>query len=183
MKKKKTNKQLGTVLVLSIIILSLILLIGLTASKIMVSEIKMTSNTSDSTEAYGAADAGIEYALYQIKQGTAKADIVSGRDCAEDQWFDVGSNKYCLEITDDGFKAIGKAGKTNRALEVEVALAQAGGGPETWKCEKVFATSSVDCLDGYTLITGGCSGGPSSYPKDNGWQCDFSSNAYAWCCQ
>ena len=119
----KTKKQSGTTLILSIIILSLILVISLTASKIMVSETKMTSNTSDSIQAYQAADAGIEYALYRIKQGDDEiSTIVANCPCPPEK--PVGSNSsYCLEeIVGVGIKAIGKANKARRALEIEVEL-------------------------------------------------------------
>ena len=123
----KTKK--GTIsILLTILILSVILLIALGLSDIMLKQIKMSGQASDSIKAYQAADSGIEYALHQVKQGNPIPNdklcdnCTLGSDCPE-----IDGSSYCLEITNGdqtnpkAIKSIGKAGKVRRAIEVAVA--------------------------------------------------------------
>ena len=114
-------KSKGVALILSVIILTAVLAIALTAGKIFTDKLKMSRNTSDSMKAYYAAESGIEYALYQIKQTPSWTPTVNCSD--PNQWTEVDGAKYCLEKTGDTIKAIGKAGETRRGIEVEVASA------------------------------------------------------------
>jgi len=187
------TKNKGVALVLSVIILTAVLAIALTAGKIFTDKLKMSRNTSDSMKAYYAAESGIEYALYQIKQTPSWAPTANCSDL--NQWTGVDGAKYCLEKTGDTIKAIGKAGETRRGIEV--ALAQAG------TCQLVNTTATpetaTNCPGGFLLVVGGCAVGTgcggicdaygyNSHPVDNGWFCRSHDTtkpvtAYAWCCQ
>lgn len=119
----KITKNKGMALILSVIILTAVLAIALTAGKIFTDRIKMSRNTSDSMKAYYAAESGIEYALYQIKNSQ---EIEASHKCNVDMtnWQTVDGAFYCLKQEGDTIKAIGKAGEARRGVEVEVAQAQ-----------------------------------------------------------
>jgi len=109
------TKNKGVALILSVIILTAVLAIALTAGKVMVDKIKMSRNTSDSMKAYYAAESGIEWALHEIKTGSD----LSQCPCLGN----IDGASYEIRIEGDTIKAIGKAGETRRGIEVEVAQA------------------------------------------------------------
>jgi len=74
--KKLKTEQGATAILMSVFILSIILLVSLTAANIMVAEIKMSREIANSIPAFYAADAGAEQCLYQARKGVA-TDICS----------------------------------------------------------------------------------------------------------
>jgi Tfp pilus assembly protein PilV len=109
MPNHQTKKGAISIL-LAVLILTSVFIIVFGLSGIMLKQIRMSGQASDSVKAYQAADSGIEWALYQVKQGIA--------------------GSYCLEITagtqDDpeGIKSIGKVRQVRRAVEVAMAAAE-----------------------------------------------------------
>ncbi len=72
-KFKKINNQKGFSAILTLLILGVVLVISLSISALMVSEIKMVGAYDQSVTAYYAADAGIEDSLLNVKNtGSAK---------------------------------------------------------------------------------------------------------------
>ncbi|MFH1392590.1 MAG: pilus assembly PilX N-terminal domain-containing protein [bacterium] len=147
------TKNKGVALILSVIILTAVLAIALTAGKVMVDKIKMSRNTSDSMKAYYAAESGIEYALYRIKNSL---EIEESHKC--DNWQPVDGAFYCLKQEGDSIKAIGKAGEARRGIEVEVAQAAGPTGPSFyWTEDDTFdgSTAGADdvCATGYHMCT------------------------------
>jgi Tfp pilus assembly protein PilX len=68
---KFNNTQSGIALLLTMIITSAALLIAVLISNVVTTQIKLSSDIRDSTLAIYAADSGIEWELYQIRQGAA----------------------------------------------------------------------------------------------------------------
>ena len=122
--KKQKNQKGAVSLLLVILILSGILIIALSVSKIVLREIQMTAQISESVRAYQAADTGIEWALYQIIK--VKQPIPAERLCNNNGWTSLDNQTaYCLEITNGtpqvpkAVKAIGRVNKVRRAIEIE----------------------------------------------------------------
>lgn len=65
------NNQKGIALLLTVIIISAVLLIATLIINIVITQLKLTGDINDSTSAIYAADSGVEWQLYQIRQGTS----------------------------------------------------------------------------------------------------------------
>lgn len=146
-------KSKGVALILSVIILTAVLAIALTAGKVFTDKLKMSRNTSDSMKAYYAAESGIEYALYRIKNSL---EIEASYKCNADMtnWQTIDGAFYCLKQEGDLIKAIGKAGGTKRGIEVALAAGTSefgvinnvsSGSPNT-ACEAAGYTASTGAL-------------------------------------
>jgi Tfp pilus assembly protein PilX len=72
MPNHQTKKGAISIL-LAVLILTSVFIIVFGLSGIMLKQIRMSGQASDSVKAYQAADSGIEWALYQVKQGIAMA--------------------------------------------------------------------------------------------------------------
>ncbi|MFH1392822.1 MAG: hypothetical protein ABIG73_00325 [Patescibacteria group bacterium] len=66
--KTINKKQSGIALILTIVISSVVLLIAGLIASIVMTQLKLASDISDSTIAIYAADSGVEYKLYQIRK-------------------------------------------------------------------------------------------------------------------
>lgn len=137
------TKNKGVALILTVIILTAVLAIALTAGKVFTDKIKMSRNTSDSMKAYYAAESRIECELYKLQH--AETDCAAQHPDTE------------AEIGVDYIKAIGKAGDARRGIEV--ALAAAGGITAIGVVIPPGTDSAIsidqDCKDGgYTASTG-----------------------------
>jgi len=110
-------KSKGVALILSVIILTAVLAIALTAGKIFTDKLKMSRNTSDSMKAYYAAESGIEWALWYYKTNSVLPT------CEPSCTATIDGAEYEIKIVNGAIKAIGKAGETRRGIEVEVASA------------------------------------------------------------
>jgi len=66
---KIANQQKGAVaILLSVLVLAAVLVMGLTIARVVVSQITMTNQASQSVRAFYAADAGAELCLYQARR-------------------------------------------------------------------------------------------------------------------
>lgn len=64
----ENNQKGAAALFLTVILLSGLLVVGLAVGWVMLSEIKLSHGTGDSTVAYYVADSGIEWDLYRVRQ-------------------------------------------------------------------------------------------------------------------
>lgn len=103
----KIKKNKGIALILSIIILSAVLAIGLTVSMVMVDKVKISRDSSDSIKAYYVAESRLECELYKLKNEEAST--------------------YCDHIANttvdkgpDYIKVTGSVGNTKRAVKIAI---------------------------------------------------------------
>ena len=108
---KHNRKHNGFALLLTVIILSIVMLIALFIASIVAVQSKLSSDINDSTAAIYAADSGIEWELYQIRQGGSAA-------------MPVMSNGAQISATVSGnfpnftIRSLGSIGVVKRQLEV-----------------------------------------------------------------
>lgn len=74
--RKNMAKQEGIALLLTMIILSIVTLVSVFIVNIISNELKLASDINDSKKAIYAADSGVEWQLYQIRQGATVASPV-----------------------------------------------------------------------------------------------------------
>ncbi len=67
------NNQKGIALLLTTIILSIVMLTAVFISNIVLTQLRLAGDINDSAAAIYAADAGVEWQLYQIRQGVSIA--------------------------------------------------------------------------------------------------------------
>ena len=65
------NNQKGITLLLTVIIISIVMSIAILISNIVITQLKLAGDISDSVTAIYAADSGVEWQLYQIRYGTS----------------------------------------------------------------------------------------------------------------
>jgi len=65
------NNQKGVALLLTTIIISIVLLIATLIANIVITQLKLAGDINDSTTAIYAADSGVEWQLYQIRNGAS----------------------------------------------------------------------------------------------------------------
>ncbi|MDP2946307.1 MAG: hypothetical protein Q8N61_02540 [bacterium] len=65
------NNQKGITLLLTVIIISIIMSIAILISNIVITQLKLAGDISDSVAAIYAADSGVEWQLYQIRYGAS----------------------------------------------------------------------------------------------------------------
>lgn len=71
MKFIKSNKENGIALLLTVIILSVVTLVAISIASIVVVQLRLVRDIDDSKAAIYAADSGVEWQLYQIRQGVS----------------------------------------------------------------------------------------------------------------
>ena len=109
--KTINKKQSGIALILTVIISSVVLLIAGLIASIVMTQLKLASDISDSTIAIYAADSGVEWQLYQIRYGASVPAPVM-------------SNSASISTTIIGsypnftIKSLGSYGLVRRQLEV-----------------------------------------------------------------
>ena len=74
--RQSMAKQEGVALLLTMIILSVVTLVSVFIVNIVSNELKLSSDINDSKKAIYAADSGVEWQLYQIRQGATVASPV-----------------------------------------------------------------------------------------------------------
>lgn len=72
-KFKSKSTQSGVALLLTVIILSIVTLVSVFIVSIVSNELKLVGDINDSKKAIYAADSGVEWQLYQIRQGASVA--------------------------------------------------------------------------------------------------------------
>lgn len=76
-KKFKPNvSQSGVALLLTVVILSVVTLVAVFIVNVISNELKLAGDINDSKKAIYAADSGVEWQLYQIRQGASVASPV-----------------------------------------------------------------------------------------------------------
>ncbi len=115
MKKSKKFRQnmaqKGIALLLTVVIISMILLIATLIANIVVTQLKLAGDINDSTAAIYAADSGVEWQLYQIRNGVSVSAPVM-------------SNGATVSVTVTGaypnftIKSLGSYGVVKRQFEV-----------------------------------------------------------------
>lgn len=75
------KKQKGISLILALMMVTLVMFIVSFASSLSVGQLKFTGSSTDSSRAFTAADAGIEYALSRIDMGLAVGDNATSCQC------------------------------------------------------------------------------------------------------
>ena len=65
------NNQKGVALLLTTIIISIVLLIATLIANIVITQLKLAGDINDSTTTIYAADSGVEWQLYQIRNGAS----------------------------------------------------------------------------------------------------------------
>lgn len=63
------NNQRGIALLLTVIIISIVMMIATLIANIVITQLKLAGDINDSVVAIYAADSGVEWQLYQIRQG------------------------------------------------------------------------------------------------------------------
>ena len=70
------NNEGGVALLLTVIILSIVTLVSVFIVNVVSNELKLAGDINDSKKAIYAADSGVEWQLYQIRQGASVASPV-----------------------------------------------------------------------------------------------------------
>lgn len=68
---KPINTQSGIALLLTVIILSVVILVAVSITGVVIIQLKLVRDIDDSKAAIYAADSGVEWQLYQIRQGVS----------------------------------------------------------------------------------------------------------------
>ncbi len=111
--KKREN---GQVMVLTIMVMGGVMLSAITiAGMLTLFQIRQSGDITRSTEAIYAADAGSEWALYQISKPS---------EASEHPWKDQetvslsNGSEFRVVISAESIRSFGKSANTNRAFEV-----------------------------------------------------------------
>ncbi|MDP2741590.1 MAG: hypothetical protein Q8O66_02825 [bacterium] len=119
----KNNSRKGQVMILSIITLGAIML-GATAVSgfLVVYQLRMSSDAADSAKAIFAADAGIDWGIYQFSKptSTAPAPVFSNRASFVLACYDSASRQVQCSDSSSVFtiRSSGRSGMSNRAFEL-----------------------------------------------------------------
>ncbi len=112
----KLNKERGVALYLTMVVLAIMSASFFALTSILVSQIKITSNLSNSVLAFAAADAGIEEALYKIRyQNYPPGNSFSGA-LSNDSSYTV---TVVLQGEQTIAKSVGVYRNSRRALEIQ----------------------------------------------------------------
>ena len=115
-KKKKTkNDQSGAALLLTLLLISVMLAISFSLAGIFIPKIRQSVDAKFSTNAFYAAESGVEWCLYSKRVGVPGTLTLSNGAVAYD------GNEGTLETTDcdaTTIKVIGTYQGVSRALEV-----------------------------------------------------------------
>jgi len=123
------DKSRGVALLLSLMLVTLIVLLVLFVAVITTSQLKLAGSSTDSSRAFAAADAGIEWVLSRINLGLA-VDGSTGRLCGSGWWPAspglASRTQYCVTV-DNPTKptrvtAIGRTIDTGIRRSLEVIL-------------------------------------------------------------
>jgi len=115
-KKDKMNNsqfQKGAIsIVLAVLLLSILLVIGLGVSALMLQQIKLSGQSSQSVVAFYAADAGAERCLWEVRKGMNICPFT-------DELLDIPLTKYTVDYNGTNLiESTGMHGRTVRKLEL-----------------------------------------------------------------
>jgi len=116
MKKDKMNNglsQKGAVsIVLAVLLLSILLVIGLSVSALMLQQIRLSGQSGQSVIAFYAAEAGAERCLYEVRKGSNSCFWI-------DEPLDIPLTKYSVDYNGTNLiESRGEHGRTVRRLEL-----------------------------------------------------------------
>lgn len=155
---KIENSQRGMALIWAMFVSMMILVFGFTLTMITVKELRIASNVDESNRAYSAAEAGVERALYRVKEATS-TNIKWGCDPTVDEAPPPVSldptlvYKYTLKSTCDVSK---------RAITIESTGTSRG--VNTRKIRTNLTLAPPDNIDKFDLQNGFPAGFPTSGP-------------------
>ncbi len=86
--KNRQAKQNGQILIIMLLIMAVVLTLGLTASRQVTTDLKVSRQQAESAKAYSAAESGLEKALAGL--GTDKTDLEAGYVSATVEQQDIG---------------------------------------------------------------------------------------------
>ena len=125
-KNQASNGQIG--ILLAVLVMAITLVIAFAISEIVIKQMKMSATSSESVQAYEAADSGLEWALTQAKNDpNGGLDNVCGTNCTlGTDCPTVGDASYCIKVEPDtavkwsdvtAVMSIGKAGEVRRSIK------------------------------------------------------------------
>ena len=141
----KLRSQKGVALILALMMVSFMLLLVIFASSIGAGQLFFAGSTTDSSRAFGAADAGIEYALSRINLGLVVGEDAASCKCGAG-WCPAtaldSKTQYCVTADNSArprkITAIGRTTDTSIRRSLEVVL-------PTFAAVNTFSTI---CFDG-----------------------------------
>lgn len=112
------NKKGQTAILATLLFLVVILAVSTGLIVLIVREIKMARNVTDSAQALAAADAGMEYVIARKSK-----DLDIEFKCEDDDWRDLldGGSEYCTRFvmytaTEGYYSSVGRSGSVRRAI-------------------------------------------------------------------
>lgn len=108
---KSKNSENGIALILTVIVSSVVLLAAGLIANIVATQLKLASDIGDSTIAIYAADSGIEWQLYQIRNGASVPAPVMSNNASISTTVVGGYPNFTI-------KSLGSYGLVKRQLEV-----------------------------------------------------------------
>ncbi len=153
---EKIKKQRGVALLLSLMMIAFIVLLVVFVSSIGSGQLRFAGSSTDSTRAFSAADAGIEYALSRINLGLTVGQDAASCKCGA-AWCPTpeltSSSVYCITADDTAkpkkITAIGRTTDTSIRRSIEVVLPAFG----AVNGFATFCTSGVSTLNLNTFCT------------------------------
>lgn len=120
-KHKNIIRQKGaTAILLSVLVLSSLLVIGLGYPTLIIIQLKMSRAVKESTQAFYAADAGAELCLYQIKKGISEGCFFTTNGGNISGTLLVNGATYSAESQKTGptwiINSLGQYGSTSRKI-------------------------------------------------------------------
>jgi len=121
---KLISNNKGTALLMTILILNSILVVSLSAAKIVVSGVKMSGTQFRSTKAYFAGEAGAERVLYEFrKNGLYSGGFPSGNQNVFPSTSMLNSSSYIINYQNNSgnikFVSVGSFMEVKRSVELE----------------------------------------------------------------
>ncbi|MEK7161034.1 MAG: LamG domain-containing protein, partial [Patescibacteria group bacterium] len=116
-KKTKQAQRGATSILLTIFILSMMLLIAMTAANVMIYQIRMSREISDSVVAFMAADAAAEQCLYRARE--VRADPCHNNGTSISVSLGNGATAEATRVTSNSVEATGNFNATRRKVKIE----------------------------------------------------------------
>ena len=113
------KKELGSILIFAVLMLSVILTITLTLASIFVPKLRSISETANSVKAIYAADSAIEWCLYGNRYPLAPLPSPTISDNASNKIYDAAGVEVAnCSAQPLNYRAVGSYGGVNRSFEV-----------------------------------------------------------------
>lgn len=110
------TKEKGAVaILLSILVLSVLLVIGLTVSLVIINQLGMSTQAAQSVKAFYAADSGAEECFFQARRQQGACSAVGG---SLSENLTNGANFMAQRLNETIIQSTGFFGKTSRRVEL-----------------------------------------------------------------